>query len=231
MKTLGLLGGMSWESTALYYQLLNRHVRQHAGLSHSLPCIIHSFDFAIIERLQASNEWPQLSLLLCTAAQGLKSAGAEAIIICTNTMHRVADDVAREAGLPVLHIADFTGASITAAGLKRVGLLGTRYTMEQAFYKSHLVDKFELEVMIPEKDSRETLHTIIYEELVNGIIRPSSRDIYVNIAKSLVDEGAECIILGCTEIGMLLKQDDLPVPVFDTTAIHAEGAAEWALSP
>ena len=233
MKTLGLLGGMSWESTALYYQFLNRHVRQHVGPLHSLPCVIHSFDFAIIERLQAADDWPRLSLLLCTAAQGLKSAGAEAIVICTNTMHRVADDVAREAGLPVLHIADFTGAKITAAaeGFKRVGLLGTRYTMEHAFYKSHLVNRFGLEVMIPPEDERDVVHRIIYEELVNGIIRSDSRDLYIGVAKSLIDEGgAECIILGCTEIGLLLKQEDLPVPVFDTTVIHAEGVAEWAIS-
>ena len=138
--------------------------------------------------------------------------------------------MARGAGLPVLHIADFTGAKITATGFKRVGLLGTKYTMEQAFYKSHLVNHFELEVIIPKEDSRDIVHRIIYEELVNGIIRPDSRDVYMGVAKSLVRDGAECIVLGCTEIGLLLKQADVPVPVFDTTVIHAEGAAEWAIS-
>ena len=230
MKTLGLLGGMSWESTSLYYQILNRHVRQRLGPLHSLPCIIHSFDFAVIEQLQSSNQWSELSSLLCTAAQSLTAAGAEAIVICTNTMHRVADDVERETGLPVLHIADLTGAKISAAGLKHVGLLGTRYTMEQEFYKSRLTESFGLEVLVPEQAGRDTVHRIIYEELVNGIIRAESRAVYVGIAKKMVGEGAQCLILGCTEIGLLLKQEDISVPVFDTTVIHAEGAAEWAMS-
>lgn len=230
MKTLGLLGGMSWESTTLYYQILNRHIRQRLGPLHSLPCIIHSFNFAAIEELQSSNEWAQLSFLLCTAAQGLKSAGAEGIIICTNTMHRVAGDVEREVGLPVLHIADLTGKMIVTAGLKRVGLLGTRYTMEQAFYKSRLTENYGLEVLIPDQEGRDTVHRIIYEELVNGIIHTDSRALYVGVAKRMVEDGAQCLILGCTEISLLLKQEDIPVPVFDTTLIHAEGAAEWAIS-
>ena len=230
MKTLGLLGGMSWESTALYYQILNRHVRKHLGPLHSLPCITHSFDFAVIERLQASNQWAELSSLLCTAAQGLRAAGAEAIVICTNTMHRVAADVEMEAGLPVLHIADLTGAKISAAGFNRAGLLGTRYTMEQAFYKSRLSDMYGLEVLVPDEEGRDVVHTVIYEELVNGIVRGESRALYMSVAKRMVEEGAQCLILGCTEIGLLLKQEDISVPVFDTTVIHAEGAADWAMS-
>jgi aspartate racemase len=229
MRTIGLLGGMSWESSSLYYININRAVREKLGGTHSCKLIMYSFDFAEIEELQAAGDWSALAHMLATAATGLQKAGAEGLVLCTNTMHKVAAEVEAAAGIPLLHIADFTGRRITQQGLKKVGLLATRYTMEQDFYKQRLIERFDLEVLAPSKDDRDVVHGIIYEELVRGIVRKESRQTYINIINSLVAEGAECIILGCTEITLLISQENSPVPVFDTTALHCEGAAEWAL--
>jgi aspartate racemase len=229
MKQLGLIGGMSWQSTALYYQFLNRRIQQRLGGLHSAKCIIFSFDFAELESLQRLDKWNEASNLLCQEATRLREAGADALLICANTFHIVADDIASASGLPVLHIADFTAAAVKAKGLSKVGLLGTRYTMEKDFYKKRLVERHGLEVIVPSYESRTVVHDIIYEELCQGIVTEKSKMAYIAVIKELVDAGAECIILGCTEIQMLITEKDSPVPTFDTTALHAEGAADWAL--
>ena len=230
MRTIGLLGGMSWESSSLYYINMNRAVRMKLGGTHSCKMIMYSFDFAEIEELQAAGDWTGLAGMLAKQAVGLRKAGADGLVLCTNTMHKVATEVESAAGLPVLHIADFTGVKIAERGLKKVGLLATRYTMEQDFYKQRLKDRHNLQVLIPTKSGRDIVHNIIYEELVRGIVREESKQSYVELVRSLVDAGAECIILGCTEITMLIGQGDCAVPVFDTTALHCEGAVEWALA-
>jgi aspartate racemase len=229
MKTLGLLGGMSWESTTTYYQLINRRVREREGNLHSAKCVIYSFDFAEIEQLQRTGDWNRLGELLCDGADRLKLAGADAIVICTNTMHKLAPQIQEHVQLPLLHIASQTGIAITKAGYSRVGLLGTRYTMEQDFYKSELINNFKLDVLIPGKEDRDIVHEIIYTELCNGVIKADSRVSYLNIIDNLVADGAECIILGCTEIGLLISSTDVKVPVFDTTLIHATGVTDWAI--
>ena len=229
MRTVGLLGGMSWESSSLYYINMNRFVREKLGGTHSGKLIMYSFDFAEVEELQAAGKWSLLADKLSTAANGLRNAGAEGLVLCTNTMHKVAAEVEAAAGIPLLHIADFTGRRIAQQGRKKVGLLATRYTMEQDFYKRRLTERFDLEVLVPSKDDRDVVHGIIYDELVRGTVREESRRKYIEVISWLVDAGAECIVLGCTEITLLIAQDDSPVPVFDTTALHCEGAAEWAL--
>jgi aspartate racemase len=229
MKQLGLLGGMSWESTTLYYQFLNRRVQQRLGGLHSAKCIIFSFDFAELESLQRAGKWDQAGSLLCEEAIRLRDAGAQALLICANTFHIVADAVATSSGLPVLHIADFTATAVKAKGLSKVGLLGTRYTMEKDFYKKRLVEKHGLDVIIPSSSSRTIVHDIIYHELCQGVVTEKSKAAYIAVIQELVEAGAECVILGCTEIQMLITAEDSPVPIFDTTALHAEGAADWAL--
>ena len=231
MKTIGLLGGMSWESSSLYYSHMNRAVRSRLGGTHSCKSIMYSFDFAEIEKLQETDAWAALTDTLAEAAIGLRKAGAEGLLLCTNTMHKVAPEIESKAGLPVLHIADFTGQKIVEAGFEKVGLLATRYTMEHAFYKDRLVEKFGLEVLTPSASERTIVHDIIYEELVRGIIREESKKEYIKIIDSLVARGAKCIILGCTEITLLIGEKDSPVPVFDTTALHCEGAIDWTLEP
>ena len=230
MRTLGLLGGMSWESSSLYYIQMNRAVRKRQGGTHSCKSVMYSFDFAEIEELQAAGEWSVLAEKLATAAVGLRKAGAEGLVLCTNTMHKVAAEVEAKAEIPILHIADFTGRKIVERGFKKVGLLATRYTMEQAFYKDRLREKFGLNILVPSETERDVVHRVIYEELVCGIVRDESKSAYVEIVRSLVERGAQCIILGCTEINMLIAESDSPVPVFDTTALHCEGAVEWALA-
>lgn len=229
MRTLGLLGGMSWESSSLYYINMNRAVRGKLGGTHSCKLIMHSFDFAEIEELQAAGDWNSLAQILAKAAAGLKNAGAEGIVLCTNTMHKVAENIEKATELPILHIADFTGHEVVRQGLRKVALLATRYTMEQDFYKQRLKDRFDLDVLVPFEEERDVVHNIIYEELVRGVVREESRQAYVNIAHSLVERGAECIILGCTEITILIGQKDCSVPVFDSTALHCTGAVEWSL--
>ncbi len=229
MKTLGLLGGMSWESTVPYYRQINETVKERLGGLHSARLLLYSADFAQIERLQHAGDWDAAGRVLGEAARGLRLAGAELLVICTNTMHKVAEQVEALSGLPLLHIADPTGAAIRAAGLQRVALLGTRFTMEQDFYRRRLSERHGLEVLVPDADDRERVHRVIYEELCLGAIRDQSRQAYRAIIAGLVARGAQGVILGCTEIGLLIGPGDVEVPVFDTAALHARAAALAAI--
>ncbi|RSL60616.1 hypothetical protein CEP54_006679 [Fusarium duplospermum] len=229
MKTLGLLGGMSWESTTTYYQEINRRVRQVQGGLHSARCIIFSFDFAEIEKLQHAGKWDEAGTLLDDAASRLKLAGADAIVLCTNTMHFVSHGIEKASQLPLIHIVDPTADRILKAGFKSVGLLGTRFTMEKDFYKSRLEEKFGLSVIVPNEEGKEAVHSIIYSELCSGIINSDSREKYHEIIRDLKKAGAECLILGCTEIGLLVDEGGSELPVFDTAQIHAVAAADWAM--
>lgn len=229
MKTIGLIGGMSWESSALYYRMINEQVKVRLGGLHSAKCILYSVDFAEIEAMQRNGEWDKAGHLLSHAAQSLERAGAACIVICTNTMHKVADDIQLAIQVPLLHIADITADTITNRGIQSVGLLGTSYTMEQDFYKARLAAR-GIQVLTPEKDNREIVNRVIFEELCKGIVAEKSIHEYKRIIEKLIDSGAEGIILGCTEIGMLIRQEDVSVPVFDTTMIHAQGAVDFALA-
>ena len=229
MKTLGLIGGMSWESTVPYYRAINEHIKQALGGLHSAKMVIYSVDFYEIEQLQAQGDWDKAGQILGEAAQSLRKAGAEIIIVCTNTMHKVADAIEKIGGLPLLHIADATGHAIRQQNISRIGLLGTRFTMEQTFYRGRLEEQ-GIEVLTPNEVDRTIIHRIIYEELCLGKIRDDSRDEYRRIIHSLEQQGAEGIILGCTEITLLVGPQDASVPVFDTTAIHADAAAAFSLS-
>ncbi|KAF4982152.1 hypothetical protein FZEAL_2175 [Fusarium zealandicum] len=229
MKTLGLIGGMSWESTTTYYQEINRRVRRVQGGLHSAKCIILSFDFAEIEALQRAGRWEEAGVMLDDAASKLKLSGADAIVLCTNTMHFVSHGIETASKLPLIHIVDPTAQAILKAGYKSVGLLGTRFTMEKDFYKARLTEKFGLQVIVPNEQDRETVHTVIYNELCNGIIKDSSRDEYNSITSRLKMAGAQCLILGCTEIGLLVDEAGSELPVFDTAQIHAVAAADWAM--
>lgn len=229
MKTLGLLGGMSWESTVTYYQEINRRVREIKGGLHSAPCVVFSFDFAEIEKLQHDGKWDEAGLLLNEAAAKLKLAGAEGIVLCTNTMHFVSGGIEGASQLPLLHICDPTAERILEAGFTTVGLLGTRFTMEKTFYISRLTEKFGLRVIVPEEEARTAVHDIIYTELCNGIVNETSRQTYHKVIAGLAKAGAECLILGCTEIGLLIDEVGSELPVFDTTKIHAIAAADWAM--
>jgi aspartate racemase len=228
MKTIGLIGGMSWESTIPYYRLINEGVRQRLGGLHSARLVLYSVDFHEIERLQQSGDWDQAGVILVHAAKALEAAGAEFLVLCTNTMHKLAATLEAAVSIPLLHIADATATDIRAAGLARVGLLGTRYTMEQDFYVGRLRNQ-GLEVLIPNSDEREIVHRVIYEELCQGLIKPDSRAHYRAVISSLVERGAQAIILGCTEIGLLVDAVDSRVPLFDTTRIHALAAVDRAL--
>ncbi|WP_046658594.1 aspartate/glutamate racemase family protein [Lysobacter capsici] len=228
-KTLGLLGGMSWESTLPYYRVINETVRERLGGLHSARLLLYSVDFAEVERLQHAGDWDAAGALLGRAARSLRDGGAELLVICTNTMHKVADAVETASGLPLLHIADPTGAAIRAAGLTKIGLLGTRFTMEQAFYRQRLIERHGLDVIVPDADGRELVHKVIYEELCLGRIRDESRAAYRRIIAELAARGAQGVILGCTEIGLLIGPADVEVPLFDTTALHARAAALAAI--
>ncbi|MGY0162445.1 aspartate/glutamate racemase family protein [Edwardsiella tarda] len=230
MKTIGLLGGMSWESSAEYYRIINQGVREHLGPTASASVVLWSFNFAEIEALQHQGDWSTLSERMVDAAQRLQGAGADVLLICTNTMHRMAPALESALSIPLIHIADPTAAAIKAAGLRKVGLLGTAFTMEQDFYKGRLSERHGLEVIVPEADDRATVHRIIYDELVAGQITPSSRAAYCQVIARLVQAGAEAVILGCTEIMLLVQPEDSAVPLFDTTALHAAAAVEAALS-
>ena len=229
LKVIGLIGGMSWESTVEYYRLINESVKERLGGLHSAKCVLYSVDFAEVEELQRRGQWPQAAQLLAGAAQSVEKAGADFVLICTNTMHKLADTVQAGIGIPLLHIADATAEKVKQAGLQRVGLLGTRFTMEEDFYRGRLASEFGLEVMIPEPKDRETVHRIIYEELCVGTIRPESRGQVADIMSRLVEMGAQGIILGCTELGLLVGAENCHVPLFDTTRIHAQAAVEYAL--
>ena len=227
MKLLGVIGGMSWTSTAQYYRLLNEGVaRERGGLS-SARLLLHSVDFAQIVALQKSGEWDAAGALLADISRGLERAGAEGLLLATNTMHRVAPQIEAATRLPLLHIADATGAAIRAAGLVKVGLIATAFTMEQDFYKGRLSDKYGLDVVVPGTSDRAEIHRIIYDELCQNVITDDSRRIYRRIMAELVAQGAQAIILGCTEIGLLIGADDVSVPVFDTAAIHVEAAVRF----
>jgi aspartate racemase len=228
MKTIGLIGGMSWESTALYYRLLNQAVARRLGGFHSARLILFSVDFHDIESFQTKGEWDQAAAQLHDAAQSLERAGAEFLVLCTNTMHKVADAITNGLSIPLLHIADASADVIKQAGVRSVGLLGTRFTMDQTFYRGRL-ETHGLSVLVPADADRQLVNRVIYDELCLGKVRDESRLRYRTIIAEMVNSGAEGIILGCTEIGMLVSADDSPVPTFDTTQIHAEAAVEYAL--
>lgn len=229
MKTIGLIGGMSWESTIPYYRQINERIKERLGGLHSAKVALYSVDFHEIERLQHAGDWDAAGRVLADAARSLKAAGADFLVLCTNTMHKVAPAIEAAVDIPLLHIADPTAEAIRAAGVATVGLLGTRFTMEQAFYKDRLVDRFGLQVLTPSEADRQAVHRIIYEELCLGQIRDESREAYRRIIAALVEQGAEAVILGCTEISLLVGPTDAAVPLFDTTALHALHAADAAL--
>ncbi len=228
MKTIGLIGGMSWESSLEYYRTINKEVNAQLGGLHSADCLMYSVDFAEIERLQAAGDWEQAGEGLGAVAKKLEQAGADFIVICTNTMHKVVGQIEEKIGIPVLHIADTTAAEISGRNLKKVGLLGTRYTMEQDFYSSR-IESHGIEVVVPGTEQRQEINRIIFEELVAGDLRQSSKEYFQQAIRELVAAGAEGIILGCTEIGLLIKAEDADVPVFDTAQIHAVAAVGKAL--
>ena len=229
MRTIGLLGGMSWESTVTYYQIINRTITERLGGLHSARLLLYSVDFEEVERLQHADRWVEAGSLLADAALVLEGAGADFLVLCTNTMHRVAPDIEARIQIPLLHIADPTAQAIQASGFSTVGLLGTRFTMEQGFYRGRLESEFGLIVYVPEATSRKLVHEVIYSELCRGVISESSRTRFQQVVSELVSMGAEAVILGCTEIGLLLQPGDASVPLFDTTALHAEAAASFAL--
>jgi len=230
MRTIGMIGGMSWESTLVYYRIINKAVRERLGGLHSAKSILYSVDFAEIEALQHAGRWDAAQAILVEAARSLVRAGADLVIICTNTMHKLADGVAAGIVVPLLHIADPTADAVLAAGMDTVALLGTRFTMEEEFYRKRLEDRYRLRVLIPDAVQRQTVHNTIYTELCLGRIREGSRQAYLRIIEDLVERGAQGIILGCTEIGLLVRAESCPVPVFDTARIHAEAAVSAALT-
>ena len=229
MKTIGLIGGMSWESTVPYYRQVNETVKRHLGGLHSAKVVLVSVDFHEVERLQHAGDWDAAGVLLADAARSLQAAGADFMVLCTNTMHKVAPAIEAAVTIPLFHIADPTAEEIKRAGHGKIGLLGTRFTMEQAFYKDRLRELHGLEVLVPAEADRDIVHRVIYEELCLGSIVGASRDEYRRIIAALVAQGAQAVILGCTEISLLVAPQDAAVPLFDTTAIHATKAAEWAL--
>ena len=230
MKTIGMLGGMSWESTLTYYRLINEGVKARLGGFHSAKIVMVSVDFAEVEALQMADRWDEATQFMIAAARQIEAGGADGLVIATNTMHLMADAVQAAIGIPLLHIADATAAGIKAAGIDCVGLLGTRFTMEQDFYRGRLAEKHGLSVLIPDAAGRTTVHDIIYDELVKGVVRDESRQAYRRIIADLAGAGAGGIILGCTEIGLLVGPEDSPVPIFDTTLLHAQAAVDWALA-
>ena len=230
MKTIGMIGGMSWESSIEYYRIVNETVKEKLGGLHSAKSVMVSVDFAEIEALQHAGKWDEATQAMIAAAQHVEAGGADFVVICTNTMHKMADDVEAAIDIPLLHIADATADEIKKRGLQAVGLLGTKFTMEEDFYRGRLVEGHGLEVLIPETEDREIVHRVIYDELVLGKIKAESRDQYRHIIEKLIAAGAQGIILGCTEIGLLVKEEDSSVPLFDTTYIHAVSAVELALS-
>jgi aspartate racemase len=228
VKTIGLIGGMSWESSLEYYRILNETIKEKLGGLHSAKCILYSVDFAEIEVLQREGNWKEATRMMVDAAQSLERAGADFVILCTNTMHKMADEMESSIHIPLLHIADATAQAVKAAGIHKIGLLGTRFTMEHDFYKGRLVDKFGLSVIIPNEADRELIHRVIYDELCLGIVREESRKCINTIMDKLVEEGAEGIILGCTEIELLVHETDGKVPLFPTTRLHAIAAVDFA---
>ncbi|OXY82159.1 aspartate/glutamate racemase family protein [Oceanimonas doudoroffii] len=229
MKTIGLIGGMSWESTLGYYKEINEGVKQRLGGLHSANIVLHSVDFQPIEQLQHRGDWAGTADILIDAAKSVEAGGADFVLICTNTMHKVAADIERNIHIPLLHIADATAEALTQDGVRKVGLLGTAFTMEQDFYKGRLTEQYGLDVVVPNEADRKIVHDIIYGELCLGEIKDESRQAYLRIVNELRQAGAEAVILGCTEIGLLIGQEHTEVPLYDTTVIHAAKAVEWAL--
>lgn len=230
MKTIGLLGGMSWESTVGYYQAINQGVKQRLGGLSSAQVLLASVNFAPLEQLQHQGDWAAIADALTSSAQQLQAGGADFILICTNTMHKVYPQMEAQLNTPLLHIADATAARLQQEGVNKVGLLGTRFTMEQDFYKGRLADKFAIQTIVPDKEQRELVHNVIYQELCQGQIKPESKAVFVSAIESLAQQGAQTVILGCTEIGMLINQKDTSVPLLDTTSVHAEAAVCMALT-
>ncbi|ETI58335.1 aspartate/glutamate racemase family protein [Marinomonas profundimaris] len=230
MKTIGMLGGMSWESTASYYKALNEGIKEELGGLHSAKIVLYSVDFADIETLQHQGKWAETADILSKAAKSLEQAGADFLMICTNTMHKVAPDIQTNIDIPILHIADATAQNLILDGITKVGLLGTRFTMEQDFYKGRLTDKFGIEVVVPNAEDQTIVHDIIYNELCLGVINDESKHHYRNIIDKLHKKGAQAVILGCTEIALLIKQTDTNVHLYDTTEIHAQHGVKMALS-
>lgn len=229
MKTIGMLGGMSWESTASYYKAINEGIRDVLGGLHSAKICMYSVDFDQIEKLQTQGNWAATAEILTRAAQAIEAGGADFLLICTNTMHKVAEDVEAAINIPLLHIADATAKQLLADNIKRVGLLGTRFTMEESFYKGRLTDRFNIDVIVPDHDQQNSVHNVIYKELCLGKIVEQSRVDYLDIIASLYDRGAEAVILGCTEIALLVQQKHTSVPLYDTTEIHASYAVKRAV--
>lgn len=229
MKTIGVIGGMSWESSTEYYKLLNRHAKARLGGHHNARSLMLTVDFAPIEASQRAGDWDALGLQLADAARQLERGGADLVMLATNTMHRVYESIEAAIDVPFLHIADPTGRALKAAGIERVGLLGTRYTMEQTFYTGRLREHYGLDTVIPDDGDRADVHRIIYDELCHGNVNDASREVYQRVIETLAARGAQAVILGCTEITLLIKPEDSVLPVFDTTALHAQAAVEWAI--
>ena len=229
MRTIGLIGGMSWESSQEYYRIINETVKEKLGGFHSAKIIMYSVDFEEIEKLQHQGQWKQLTEIMIDAAQRVERAGADFVVLCTNTMHKMADEVQQNIKIPLLHIADATAEKIKEKGLRKIGLLGTKFTMEEDFYKGKLKEKHGLDVIIPSEEERQIVHDVIYKELCLGEIKRSSKEQFKKIIQNLVSNGAEGIILGCTEIPLLIKQEDVEVPLFDTTMLHAKAAVEFSI--
>ncbi|BBB30030.1 aspartate/glutamate racemase family protein [Neptunomonas japonica] len=229
MRTIGLLGGMSWESTVTYYQLINKGIKKELGGLHSAEIILSSVDFQLIEACQAQGDWQGAASILSKAALSVQAGGADFLLICTNTMHKVACAIEAEIDIPLLHIADATAQALVCEGVSRVALLGTQFTMEQDFYKGRLTDVYGLDIVIPSNADRAIIHNVIYKELCMGKVLESSKNEYLRIIDQMAIQGAEAVILGCTEIGLLIKQDDTAMPLFDTTKVHAQAAVAYAL--
>lgn len=230
MKTIGLIGGMSWESTVSYYKAINEAIKAELGGLHSAKICLYSVDFSEIEVLQSRGKWGEAAKVLSLAAQSVEAGGADGLFICTNTMHKVAPQIATNITIPILHIADATAEQLIADGISKVGLLGTRFTMEQDFYKNRLVDNYGIEVLIPTEDDRTLIHDIIYEELCRGEVNVESRRRYIEVVDRLASQGAQAVILGCTEIALLINQQHTDILLYDTTKIHANYAVKWAIS-
>ncbi len=229
MKTIGLIGGMSWESSLDYYRIMNETIAEQLGGLHSAKCILYSLDFEEIGKLQNEGDWDAMARILIDAAKKLETAGADTVLICTNTMHKLANNVQDEIDIPLLHIADVTAKSVQKKGFKKVGLLGTKFTMEDSFYTDILTGKYGLEVVIPDDEERQMVHDVIFNELCVGQIKASSKEKFIKVIDNLAKNGAQGVILGCTEIPSLIKQEDSKLPVFDTTTIHAKAAVDFAL--
>lgn len=230
VKTVGMIGGMSWESTVSYYKALNEGIKAELGGLHSAKICLYSVDFSEIEALQHQGKWDETAVILSKAAQSVEAGGADCLLICTNTMHKVAPQIEANITIPILHIADATAEQLLSDGVTKVGLLGTRFTMEQDFYKRRLVDQFGIEVLVPNEDDRDVIHSVIYEELCQGVVNAESRERYLDVVDRLASQGAQAVILGCTEIALLINQSHTNVPLYDTTKIHADYAVKWAIS-